>query len=252
MTVLLGTSPGIFAPRWGYLLVAVFLALASGPTGAGSWTGTLQDGTVLKVDPGSHRAIRFYNGGVAPLWDGAHRLEDGSVIIVRDGQAVPTESMMNSWTGEPEPDPGLGARYCDQLVRKVCGFGDECSRARPCVLARQLLGMEREQQRRAPVGAGPRPRTPSGGECQGALSSPAFPVCTTSVAPARQTACKKLVDRVCGGADECDAATACSPARQLLQMESEERLQSADSDAGTPTGAECEKAMTNAFFERCQ
>lgn len=237
---------------WRHLFLSAFLILIAEPAGASSWTGTLQDGSVLKVDPGSRRAMRFHNGGVVPLWDGTHRLEDGSVVIVRDGQAVPTESMMNSWTGEPGSEPSMRTRYCDQLVRKACGFKGECSRSQPCVLARQLLGMEREQQRRAPIGAGPRPYTPSSSECQSALANPLFPVCASSTLEVGDSACKKLVDKVCGSAGECTAGKACSPARQLLQMESEERLQSTDPDAQTPTGTECAKAMSNSFFEPCQ
>jgi hypothetical protein len=160
--------------------------------------------------------------------------------------------MMNNWVQESGSEPTLRERYCDQLVRKVCGFGDECVRSQPCVLARQLLSLEREQQRHAPLGSGPWPFTPSGGECQDALSSPAFPACSTSVAPARETACKRLVDRVCGASGQCNAGKSCDPARQLLQMESDERLESADPDARTATGAECEKAMDNAFFAPCR
>jgi hypothetical protein len=196
--------------------------------------------------------MRFYNGGIAPLWDGTHRLEDGSVIIVRDGQAVPTESMMNSWTAEPGSQPLLQDRYCDQLVRKVCGFHDECARSRPCVLARQLLGMEREEQRRLPMGAGRRAQTMSGDKCQDALSNLAFPACAVSVPEAEETACRKLVDQVCGTSAECGSSTPCNAARQLLEMENDERLQSANPNARTHTGAECQKAMGNAFFKSCK
>jgi hypothetical protein len=112
--------------------------------------------------------------------------------------------------------------------------------------------VEREQQRRAPMGSGPRPQTESSGECRDALANPAFPACAASVPEIKETACKKLVDRVCGDAGQCSAGMACGPARQLLQMENEERLQSADPDARTPTGAECEKAMDNAFFKPCE
>jgi|GEM_PF-348527 len=231
----------------------VCLLVASiGPVHAASWTGTLQDGSVLKVDPNSHRAMRYYNGGVVPLWDGTHRLEDGSVVIVRDGLAVPTASMMDNRIGEPGSEPSLRARYCDQLVRKVCGFHDECTRSQPCILVRQLLGMEREEQRRAPIGAGPRPRTELGDKCQDALSNPAFPVCSASAPGPEQTACKHLVNKVCGDADQCVAGIACNPARQLLRMESAERLESADPQTRTATGSECEKAMDNAFFEPCR
>jgi hypothetical protein len=64
---------------WIRLLSAILLVLSSGRVLAGSWTGSLHDGSVLKVDPGSRRAMRYYNGGVAPLWDGTHRMENGSV-----------------------------------------------------------------------------------------------------------------------------------------------------------------------------
>jgi len=223
-----------------------------GSARADSWTGTLQDGSVLKVDPDSHRAIRYYQGGAVPLWDGAHRLEDGSVVIIRNGQAVPTELMMNSWVGESDSESGTRSRYCDQLVRKVCGFQDECRQGQPCILARQLLSMERKQQRRAPISAGSWPRIPSSDECRDALSNPAFPACASSTPGAEQTACGKLVDKICGDADQCEAHKACNPARQLLQMESDERLESEDPKVLTPTGAECEKAMDNAFFEPCR
>jgi hypothetical protein len=160
--------------------------------------------------------------------------------------------MMNSWAAEPGAEPQMRERYCDQLVRKVCGFRDECARSQPCVLARQLLSLEREQQRRAPAGFGTWPQTESSGECKDALSNPSFPSCTVSVPATKHTACKKLVDRVCGTADQCNSGNACGPARQLLQMENGERLESADPDSLTPTGAECEKAMENPFFKPCE
>ena len=234
-----------------WLFVGVVLVLSAGPANAGSWTGTLPDGSVVKVDPGSRRAMRYHGGGVAPLWDGAHRLEDGSVVIVRDGQAVPTESMMNTWAAEPGSEPAMLTRYCDQLVRRACGFEDECARSQPCVLARQLLRMEGEQQRRAPVGAGVRPFTPSSHECREALANPAFPACASATFRTQDTACTRLADRVCGPDGECNASKACDPARQLVKMESEERMLSADPQARTATGVECEKAMSNAFFEPC-
>lgn len=252
MSLLPVSSPRTFTHSWLPCLVVCLLIALIGPARAAPWTGTLQDGSVLRVDPDSHRAMRYYQGGVAPLWDGTHRLEDGSVVIVRDGQAVPTESMMNSWIGASDSEPGTHTRYCDQLVRKVCGFHDECRQGQPCILARQLLGMEREQQRRMPVDAGFWPYTPSGGECQDALSNPAFPACGSSTPGSEPTACKKLVEKVCGDADQCEAHRACNPARQLLQMESDERLRNADPQALTPMGAECEKAMDNAFFEPCR
>jgi hypothetical protein len=221
------------------------------PVSAGSWTGTLQDGSVLQVDPDTRRPMRYYEGGTAPLWDGTHRLEDGSVVIVRDGAIVPTEGMLETWDVEPGAEPQMRGRYCEQLVRKTCGFSDECARTQACVLARQLLRMERAEQRRAPVGSDLYPSTESTGECLDAMGNSAFPTCTAALPDVQETPCAKLVERVCGADDRCAAAPACDPARQLLRMETEERLESADPNARTPTGAECEKMRENAFFRPC-
>jgi len=226
--------------------LGLLLVLVSGEGLAGSWTGTLQDGSVVEVDPGSRRAMRYYNGGTTPMWDGTHRLEDGSVIIVHDGQAVPTESMIESWEAASRFDPSLRERYCEQLVRKVCGFRDECARDPVCLTARRMRGEQRAVERQAQLGAPP--QTTGGEACREALDSADFPACESGAAP---STCKRLVDRVCGAQGECNEAKACGPARQLLQLESEERLESADPDARTPTGDECAKAMTNAFFEAC-
>jgi hypothetical protein len=245
-----GTGHGARIPA----LISLLLVLvpAGDSLAAGSWTGTLNDGSVLKVDPATHRPMRYYNGGTAPLWDGTHRLEDGTVVIVRDGQAVPTEDMINAWSAEPGAGPQMRDRYCDQLVRKVCGFHDECARTQPCSLARQLLRLEREQQRMAPMGSGVRAQTQSGGKCQDALSNPSFPACSASIPEVKDTPCKKLVNRVCGESGRCGTGPACDPARQLLDMENQERLESADPAARTQTGAQCEEAMNNAFFTPCE
>jgi hypothetical protein len=196
--------------------------------------------------------MRYHNGGTAPLWDGTHLLEDGSVVIVRDGAIVPTEGMLDTWAAEPGARPEMRGRYCEQLVRKTCGFGDECARSQPCVLARQLLRMEREEQRRAPVGSGPYPNTDATSECLDAMGNAAFPACG-DVRPDKgaDTPCSKLVQRVCGPDDRCAESPACDPGRQLLRMETEERLESADPDAKTSTGVECEKMQDNPFFKPC-
>lgn len=232
-------------------LTAVLL-LAAGSAGAGTWTGTLSDGSVLKVDPETRRATRLYGGGAAPLWDGTHRLEDGSVVIVRDGQAVPSESMIDAWRAEPGAEPTMRERYCEQLVRKVCGFDDECGQSQPCVLAHQLLRIERDEQRRVPLGSGPYPQTAGSGDCLEALGNPAFPACGTAPAARDASECRALVDRVCGKDGRCGSSPACDPARQLLELETEERLESADPSARTSMGAECERAMENAFFTPCE
>lgn len=225
MSLLPVSSTRTFVCGWVLLFIVCLLVALLGPVWGGSWTGTLQDGSMLRVDPDSHRAMRYYKGDVIPLWDGIHRLKDGSVVTIRDGQAVPTEAMMDSWVGESGFEPSMHTRYCNQLVRKVCGFHDECRHSQPCILARQLLSMERKQQRRTPVASGSWPHVPSSDECRDALVNSAFSACGSSTPGSEQTVCSKLVERVCGNADQCAAHKACNPTRQLLQIESDERIQ---------------------------
>lgn len=234
-----------------YLLLLLGLVI-SPSLWAGSWTGTLEDGSVLKVDPETRRPIRYFSGGSVRLWDGTHRLEDGSVIIVREGTVVPTESMLKAWNAAPEPESGMRGRYCEQLVRKTCGFQGECAKEQPCVLAHQLLRLERDEQRQLSPDAGLYPDTLSTSKCLDALSNPAFPTCTRSTATTKTTACGKLVSRVCGEEDQCENSPACDPAKQLLRMETQERLESSDPDAKTPLGRQCEEAEKNPFFTSCK
>ena len=235
-----------------YGIFALIALTAFSGVDAATWTGTLPDGSSLQVDPRTHRAMRHYEGGATRMWDGAHRLHDGSVVIIRDGQAVPTEQMIETWESGRGPAPEFEQRYCEQLVRKVCGFHEECATQQACTLAKQLLRFERDEQRRAPITAGVRPQTESGIKCNEALSEASrFPVCGNARPGDALTPCRKLVDHVCGKAHQCRDSPACDPARQLLQMELEERLASADPDSVTATGQECEKAVDTPFFKAC-
>jgi hypothetical protein len=60
-----------------------------------------------------------------------------------------------------------------------------------------------------------------------------------------------LVERVCGVDDRCSSSTACDPARQLLRMEAEEQQGYRDPLMVTPSGHQCQEAMTNQFFAPC-
>lgn len=241
---------GLQVGVWGLCLL---MGAAGGPVQGDAWTGTLRDGSVIRVDPQTHRPMRYYEGGVAPLWNGVHQLDDGTAITVREGTAVPTESMLRSWRGSAIPPSTFAERYCDQLARKACGFHQECAVDQPCVLARQLLRMESEERRRAPIDEGVRPATESSLRCQESLGDDgAFPVCAKARPNEKETPCRVLVERVCGGASQCAQAPACDPARQLLRMELDERLVSADPDALTPAGVQCEEVRDNEFFALCK
>lgn len=227
------------------------LALQLAPLNpARSWTGALPDGSELRVDPSTHRAMQIDGDRVRPLWDGVHRLEDGSVVIIRGGTAVPTEDMLRTWEGGVATVDELEGRPCEQLERRVCGHDNACRATAACLSARSLLNSEREAQRRAPFGAGARPATEFTKQCEAALTDAEFPPCAS--ASDGPSPCQALVERVCGDADRCASSPACAPARQLLDQESDERAASARPDALTPSGAQCQEALGNDFFTPCE
>jgi hypothetical protein len=216
--------------------------LSPAAPGAEPWTGTLPDGSQLRVDPNTRRAVRDQGGAARPMWDGVHRMDDGSVVIIRDGTAVPTTQMMETWQGPLEGKEAQAGAECDRLVQRVCGPEDACGQAAPCISARKLRD----------AAASPAPGgTPDAGQqaCAQALIDPAFPVCTEVARGAKATDCARLVERVCGADGRCSKSPACDAARQLLGMESEERA--GDPRAMTSTGDQCRQAMANPFFKPC-
>jgi len=227
-----------------------FMLLLPGALPVHAWTGALPQGGELRVDPDTRRAWRVEGDTARPMWDGVHRLEDGSVVIIRDGTAVPSEQMLNAWESRPERVDELEGRPCEQLERRVCGPGDECRASAGCLNARRLLNLEREAQRRAPFDAGARPETEVADQCRAALADPAFPACSKGVDAAIVTHCQTLVERVCGADGHCSKSPACPPARQLLDQEDRERT-GASPGAVTPSGAQCRDALGNAFFAPC-
>jgi hypothetical protein len=233
-------SVSLSRPRLAAAVLALGCLLAT-PLAARAdpWSGTLHDGSQLRVDPDTHRAIRDQGGAERPMWDGTHRLDDGSVVIIRDGTAVPTKQMMETWDGGAEPKDAAQAADCARLVQRVCGPQDACGSADACLSARKL------RDEAVPAGAA------AAGEqaCAKALSDPAFPVCTQVARGATAGQCARLVERVCGADGRCAKSPACDPARQLLGLESEERA--ADPSGVTATGDQCREAMVNPFFKPC-
>jgi hypothetical protein len=236
-------------------LLLLALSVCAGHVCAETWRGELQTGGQIVVDPDSHRAMREDGGITRPLWDGVHRLEDGSTVIVRDGVAVPTEDMYRAWSGGVAPEAVYAERWCKQLVRKTCGFDDACDNTAACLQARTLLA-DTERERREHFlarGAGTRANTaPTATEprCREALADPAFPACA-SLAEGGDSRCRDLVLRVCGADDACAGSQACDAARQLQALETEERLAVEDPAALSGTGQQCLEAMHNDFFTPC-
>ena len=112
----------------------------------------LQHGGSVTVDPNTNRATVTRDGVSAPLWDGTHRMEDGSILIIRRGTSVPREpvaeprripeSDIAQWEGVPI----VGYSPCEKLVHRTCGAQDECCEHEGCNLARQLLAMEQDER----------------------------------------------------------------------------------------------------------
>jgi hypothetical protein len=132
----------------------IVLAILAWPviTLAGDWQSRLQDGSVVTVDPDTNRATVQRNGVTAPLWDGHHRTEDGSLLIIKRGIATPNKAIIESRRAPPprvedwEDAPIVGYSPCERLVRTVCGKQDECADVEACELAWQLLTMEQEER----------------------------------------------------------------------------------------------------------
>lgn len=119
---------------------------------AAEWNPRLQGGGAVFVDPDTNRATVTRDGVTTPLWDGTHRMQDGSVLIIRRGTAVPNKAILESRQPRPaEPEEWedaliVGYSPCEKLVRSVCGWKDECLTAEACNLARQLLDMEHKER----------------------------------------------------------------------------------------------------------
>jgi hypothetical protein len=231
-----------------FISMLVVLAGFMPEAGADSWQGNLKGGGVVRVDPYTRKPTVYYRGGSTQLWDGAHEMEDGTVVIVRDGVAVPDETMIDTWSHEAPRQLDQQLAVCEKLVRKVCGFHSECAGVQPCYMAQQLRRLEQEEGQWLTGGQTP----PSTHECQKGLADPAlFPACDKAAGD-KVTPCIKLVVKVCGDQSQCNDAPACDPARQLLVMERQERLNSKDPEAITEAGLQCREAMRNAFFKACK
>lgn len=137
--------------------VTRLLVLLMGTAGAvAAWAAdpyyNLQQGGSVTVDPDTNRATVTRDGVNTPLWDGTHRLEDGSILIIRRGTSVPREPVAaprhipeteaEQWEGAPI----VGYSPCERLVQRSCGPHNECLEQEGCNLAQQLLTMEQDER----------------------------------------------------------------------------------------------------------
>ena len=134
------------------LLVTVAVSSAL-PVLAEDRTSTLVGGGMVTVDPDTRRAVVTRDGVTTPLWNGVHRLQDGSALIVNQGEAVPGVPSSRPMHQLPPPESkdwegALIGGYspCEQLTHYVCGLHDECATAEACGVSRQLLAMEQQER----------------------------------------------------------------------------------------------------------
>lgn len=263
------------------LLVALAVAvpLLTGPVQvqAAEWNAQLQGGGQVTVDPRTNRATVRRNGVDTQLWDGVHRLQDGSIIIINSGQIVPNRGVLEArqlpdqprveeeWVGSPI----AGYSPCERLARRVCGTDQECSGQPACPPALQLLEMETQERQ---ANDSPNRMTYTSGQCQQAdldrvffatcgqgpagSDASALPPATTRAAPTYTppSSCELLVEKVCGPGGGCSADAACDAARQLLRLAMEEsatRKASAVPQSNA-TDQQCVEALADEeFFQRC-
>ena len=142
------------------LLLAMVLALSVTTVTAAGWTAGMQGGGTVTVDPDTGRATVTRDGVTSSLWNGVHRLQDGSVLIVNHGEVVPGEHAASPPRQLPPPDTAdwedvkiVGYSPCERLARQVCGRQNECAAVAACRSSQQLLAMEQNERTRADDGS---------------------------------------------------------------------------------------------------
>ncbi|MEN8205512.1 MAG: hypothetical protein ABFS24_05815 [Pseudomonadota bacterium] len=142
---------------------------------------SLQNGGAVTVDPDTNRATITRDGVTTPLWDGTHRMQDGSILIINQGITVPNEPILETrqlplpeaekWEGAPI----VGYSPCEKLARRVCGKESQCEKIEGCNLARQLLDMEQDERA---ASEDHNRMTYTSGQCQNMASdAKTFPLC---------------------------------------------------------------------------
>jgi hypothetical protein len=212
------------------------LTLASGLAAEWQPLPTTQQGYELRYDPQTSRVETRVNGQVRPMWDGVHRLENGQVLRIQNGIAVRDETVMQT---ESHPQSlREEVSTCRRLVRRSCGLGGTCSHSESCRHASQLLSFHNEAK------FGDRHKIES--QCLEALDDTAFfKPCPVSPGKSWDSACFDLVVKSCGTLGQCNGAEGCDLARQLHQMEYDEKLMLIDTRQKTPTTRQCEEVFSD-------
>jgi hypothetical protein len=220
------------------------------------WTNRLQDGSRIYVDPNTNKATIINKQGLAtPLWDGVHRLQDGSSITVRDGVMVPNADVLKLRRTFPPQGSSFveGLSPCVELQRKVCGLYEECADHHACAQAKQLVQFEKDEERERKTGAAFSFREMPD-KCRLALQdTDMFASCPEKRMGSKPTPCEELVIKVCGTRNQCAQQPACAPAKQLMDREYQERITALSSNSPTYTTGQCRTALGDKqFFIPCK
>lgn len=255
--------------RWRYLLVVLCGTIAWSAYGS-EWTTRLQGGGEVRVDPTTNRATIVKHGVEKPLWDGVHRREDGSTLIIRSGVVVPNVEILEARDQPSESWPVrriVGYSPCERLRTEVCGKANECANRPGCAAAGQLLEMEEHERQ---VSGNSNFTTYTSNQCQRAQGDREFfAICggeqptiaskavgrsgSPTVSDGKASPCQVLVDKVCGQGAQCAEKPACGPARQLLEREADEyRRRELRPNGTAPTAGDCRQAVKDEeFFAPC-
>ena len=236
-----------------------------GSAWADAWNAELATGQEITVDPSTNRpVIESKDGRSRQLWDGVHRLRDGSTITVERGIMVPNEEVSTLRRPPPErmeeaddekaaaetaPEHGAeDGENCDRLVLKTCGLNKACEADEPCTLSRQLRSMQGHPGDR-----------PAGGNlgwseqrCRESLENESeFPACDKEP-PLETVACGHLRDHVCGSTQRCAGSSSCLLARELSDLE-DQALDREDPQQVARVRQQCQQILADhAFFPPCR
>jgi len=222
-----------------------------------TWTGQLEDGRGIAFDPTTNRAtITSGQGSGRPLWDGVHRLKDGSTVTIRSGVMVPTEKSLRPDTSPPALQqpvaekpyvfPERRSAACDRLVLKCCGLYQECEQRDTCCLAKQLRTLQRKAS-----SSDPAEYRWATGQCEQAMQDQQnFGSCEYS-AEVLAAPCYHLAQRVCGANNRCASSSSCRLANQLQQLQYQQTAQGLPYDPG-PRNQCLQMLLEHASFPPCR
>lgn len=214
---------------------------------AETWQAELIEGGVTQVDPQTHKGTVHRNGNATPLRDGIHKLEDGSIVIIHDGIAIPNSAMYHAWsTMDNSQHKAIEINECVQLTRRVCGIKNSCAKHKSCELALQLQQLWEDDSDNSIDSISNTEQN----EChKGLINVTTFPPCVQDIEP--PLACTKLVIKTCGDSNQCHNVPVCNVARQLLNLAQEASLKNPETVNESAAEQYCSEAIHNRFFVAC-